>query len=527
MAIELEPSENGPEPGGRRKKPRNDRWVMMANVALGLAALAGLAKASLASRCEESAHSLDGELEAQLKAAGFTGRIQESLEERLGRPVQSDLAELGRMLFFDVEGGLHDDNTCAGCHSPTAGMGDTQSIAIGIENNGIVGPARSGPRNQRRSPSVANAAYYPKLMWNGRFFAPSGDPFDSSRGFSFPEPEGSTRFPPNQPDISHLLVAQAHIPPTELVEVAGFTGTRGTMGERFRAFDDGQGARVPDVDGSGYRNEPIRREVLRRLDENPRYQELFETVFPEVRAGARIDFSMVARAIAEFEFTLVAADAPIDRYARGDHHALTLEQKRGARLFFGAAGCDACHAVGARSNEMFSDFESHNIGVPQIAPLFGVGFGNVVFDGPDENEDYGLEHVTGSEDDRYKFRTSPLRNVALQSAFFHNGAFTRLEDAIAHHLDVVASAQKYDPVAAGVDDDLTYLVAPSSHVLARVDPLLAEPIHLSRSEFDDLVAFVRDGLLDERSRPDVLCRLVPVEVPSGKPVLEFDGCPTR
>src|SRR6185369_6696165 len=37
---------------------------------------------------------------------------------------------------------VEDDNSCAGCHSPTRGFGDTQSIAIGIDNNGIVGPDR-------------------------------------------------------------------------------------------------------------------------------------------------------------------------------------------------------------------------------------------------------------------------------------------------------------------------------------------------------------------------------------------------
>ena len=87
------------------------------------------------------------------------------------------------------------------------------------------------------------------------------------------------------------------------------------------------------------------------------------------------------------------------------------------------------------SNEMFSDFQMHVAGVPQIAPFFGVGEGNVIFDGPGEDEDFGLEQVTGSSADRYKFRTSPLRNVALQPAFFHNGAFTKLEDAISFHLN--------------------------------------------------------------------------------------------
>ena len=99
-----------------------------------------------------------------------------------------------------------------------------------------------------------------------------------------------------------------------------------------------------------------------------------------------------------------------------------------------------------QSNEMFSDFSQHVIGVPQIAPAAGdPAAGNVTFDGPGQNEDFGLEQITGDANDRYKFRTSPLRNVALQPTFFHNGAFTRIEDAIRHHLDVFASVNNYDP----------------------------------------------------------------------------------
>ena len=40
----------------------------------------------------------------------------------------------------------------------------------------------------------------------------------------------------------------------------------------------------------------------------------------------------------------------------------------------------------------------HDIGVPQIAPDFGVGKGNVIFDGPGENEDFGLEQMTGTNE---------------------------------------------------------------------------------------------------------------------------------
>lgn len=468
---------------------------------------------------------LDQKLQQVLHQVGFTGRVESTLEPRLRRKLNPQLAGLGRLLFFDVAGGLHDDNTCAGCHSPSSALGDTQSIAIGVQSNLLVGRNRTGPRNQRRTPSVVNTAFYPKLMWNGRFLSLSGDPFDNSQGFVFPLPEGKTRFPANDPVVKQLLVAQAHIPPTELVEVAGFTGTAGQIGPRFDQFDDGLGGVVPPPDSSGFRNEPIRQEVLKRLNGNPTYRELFGMLFTEVASGAPIDFTMFGRAIAEFEFTQVYANAPLDKFARGNMLAMTVSHKRGALIFFGKGRCSACHSVGGQSNEMFSDFKMHNIGVPQIAPYFGVGEGNVIFDGRNEDEDFGLEQITGNRNDRYKFRSSPLRNAALQPAFFHNGAFTRIEDAIRHHLDVEQSLRQYNAAEAGVAPDLAHRIASSGAMLERLDPLLKRPIRLSDQEFRDLVSFVRDALLDERAGKRHLCPLIPDSVPSGMPLLTFEGCP--
>ena len=174
-------------------------------------------------------------------------------------------------------------------------------------------------------------------MWNSRFAALSDDPFDNSAGFTFPAPEGVTLS-----YLPHLLAAQAFIPPTERVEVAGFH----FPGDNFA----------------------IRDEVLRRLNDVPEYRSRFAKSFPSVRQGGPITFDMFGLAIAEFEFTLVFADAPIDRFARGLKNALTDEQKHGALLFFGAAKCVQCHQVSGPSNEMFSDFAMHVIAVPQIAP---------------------------------------------------------------------------------------------------------------------------------------------------------------
>jgi len=220
--------------------------------------------------------------------------------------------------------------------------------------------------------------------------------------------------------IKQLLQAQGQMPPTELVEVAGFTGTCGTIDppSLFCQFDDGKGEIVPSPDASGFRNEPIRQKALELLNATPAYRELFGEVFPEVASGAQIDFSMFGRAMAEFEFTIVFADAPLDQFARGDRNAMTTSEKRGALLFFGKGNCVSCHAVSGKSNEMFSDFKSHVIGVPQIAPFFGVGKGNVIFDGPGQDEDFGLEQITGDLNDRYKFRTAPPQESRACPRFF-------------------------------------------------------------------------------------------------------------
>jgi cytochrome c peroxidase len=467
---------------------------------------------------------LDQRLMQYLQKARFTGRIESTLEKRLGRRIDSRLATLGRDIFFDTITGLHDDNNCSGCHSPTNGFGDTQPMAIGVDNNGVVGPGRQGPRNQRRSPLLINTAFYPRLMWNGRFAAPSGDPFDNSKGYSFPAPEGTTAFRPFDPIVSHLLIAQAHIPPTEITEAAGFTGTGGTIGPQFDQFDNGKGDAVPLPDASGFRNAPIREAVLARFQESRAYMDRFAKLFPEIRDGQPLTYLHIARALAEFEFTLTFADAPIDRFARGERGAMSQAQKRGAILFFGKAGCVSCHAVSGQANEMFSDFQNHVIGVPQIAPKFGTGQGNVQFDGDGTDEDFGLEQVTGNPDDRYKFRTAPLRNLAVSPAFFHNGAMVRIEDAVVHHLDVLRSARAYDPVKAGVPADLAQVQCPIEPVLERLDPRLSQPVDLTASEVADLVAFVRDGLLDPRALPQHLCKLVPKKVPSGRPVLDFEIC---
>ena len=61
--------------------------------------------------------SIDARLTAVLDGHKFTGRVNQTLEQRLERKIDKQLADLGRLLFFDTITGLNNDNNCSGCHS--------------------------------------------------------------------------------------------------------------------------------------------------------------------------------------------------------------------------------------------------------------------------------------------------------------------------------------------------------------------------------------------------------------------------
>jgi len=393
---------------------------------------------------------------------------------------------VGRLLFFDRILSLSGDNSCSGCHGPNASFNDSKSISVGVGNNDVVGPDRAGTHNLRRAPTLINTAFYPRLMWDGRFRADALDPFDNAAGFTFPDPEGTALS-----HMEHLLGAQAFTPVVSRPEMAGF-------------------ATSEDHDG-------IRAELASRVDAIPEYRDRFGEIYPDVAAGAPLAYEHIGAALAEFVFTLVRADAPLDRYARGDTSALTPGQKRGALLFYGPrAACFECHIGEGYAGEMFSDFDAHVLAVPQVTPLNT----NMDFDGPGGNEDFGLERVTGDRQDRYKFRTSPLRNVAFQPTFMHNGAFLCLEDAIRHHTNVYESLATYS--TDRLDTSLQGTLGPVQPMIDVIHAFSRTPRDLTEDEVGMIIDFVAHALTDPEAAPDRLRSLLPLSVPSGLPLHDFE-----
>lgn len=132
----------------------------------------------------------------------------------------------------------------------------------------------------------------------------------------------------------------------------------------------------------------------------PGYVSEFKNVF-----GTKPNRSGIAKALAAFQRTLVTEPSPFDRYLAGDKDALSDNAKKGFELFQGAAGCVRCH-----SGPLLSDDEFYRVGV--------------------SSKDEGRAIVTKKKEDRYRFRTPSLRNIAQTGPYMHNGSLKTLNDVV-------------------------------------------------------------------------------------------------
>lgn len=148
-------------------------------------------------------------------------------------------------------------------------------------------------------------------------------------------------------------------------------------------------------------------DVLQRLAAVPGYLQAFTEAFDEGLTAENL-----GQALADYQRTLRSAASPFDRwYYGGDANAMSDDAKAGF-FVFSAAGCGDCHRF-AHDSAQFTDDGLHRTGIT----------------GPDR----GLEEITGNPDDRYRFRTPTLRNVALTAPYMHNGSLATLMDVVAFY----------------------------------------------------------------------------------------------
>lgn len=394
------------------------------------------------------------------------------------------LVRLGQALMFDKVLSGNRDVSCATCHNPVSGTSDGLSLSIGTGGAGSAGSRVLSAAPQftpRNSQELFNRGYaeFHTMFWDGRVFQAGNGDFQTPAGTQLPA------------GLSSALVAQAMFPVTTRLEMRGQAGDLDRFGapnELAQLGDDERPA--------------IWAALMNRLLAIPEYVSMFQAAYPAV-APAELGFQHAANAIAAFEVeAFTSVNSPFDRYIRGGDAALSEPEKRGALLFFGKAGCGSCHFGPHLTDQQF-----HGLGVPQVGPGMS----------PDEPEDRGLERVTASSTDRFRFRTPPLRNVELTGPWMHDGAYTTLEASVRHYLNTATALRSYDASQLREDLRASHLSDPSmvEALAASIDPLVEAPLALSNGEVADIVSFLRS--LTDPAASD-LAAIIPASVPSGLPV---------
>lgn len=167
-------------------------------------------------------------------------------------------------------------------------------------------------------------------------------------------------------------------------------------------------------------------DVVVDLSDDPRVREDFAAAF----GSEEITGERIGRAFEQFLLTLVSNRSRFDA-ARAGTTKLSTQEQRGFELFMmeydparGRNGADCFHCHGG---PLFSDFAAKNNGLDLVAL------------------DAGAQNATGRADDRGRFKTPSLRNVALTAPYMHDGRFQTLEEVVGHYDHGMQRAANLDP----------------------------------------------------------------------------------
>jgi cytochrome c peroxidase len=369
-------------------------------------------------------------------------------------------ARLGQFLFFDTRLSKNGDVSCASCHVPSRGFGDGRSL-----------PApRFGP-GLRHVPTLWNVAYNRWQFWDGR---------------------------------ADSLWAQALDPLEHPNEHAG---------------DRRQFAKLVRDDAA-----------LRRA-----YERVFGPL-PEIKddapprdAAATAVFVNIGKAIAAYERKLVSRRSPFDVFgeglASGDEAklgAIGEDAQRGLKLFIGRANCRSCH-----HGSNLTDGEFHDTGInaasPQaalpdagrfdgIARLLASDFsllGQHSDDASGKTES-PTAFLVNSAERRGEFKTPTLRNIATTAPYMHRGQIGTLEDVVLFYSTLTIPDRRRAPGSPARSVPASVPGRGHMHGAAGGREHILVPLNLSKSEADDLVAFLKTltdtgidpSLLAQPSSPD-------------------------
>ncbi|MBL0235984.1 MAG: hypothetical protein IPQ02_05045 [Saprospiraceae bacterium] len=353
-------------------------------------------------------------------------------------PVTAEKVALGKLLFFET--GLAQDakksvslNTysCSSCHVPEKNFtaGRIQGIADGGVGFGHLGEGRSknvdyqgsevDAQGARPLPTI-NLTFVRNALWSGAFGA---------RGMNV----GTES-------------AWGVVDSLTSINAKGFEGLESNNTRALFVH-----------------RQVINKDLMTKLG----LKDKFDSAFPDVPESERYVPQMASNAIAAYFRTVLTNEAPFQEWLKGNKKAMTLQQKRGAELFFGKAACINCHNSPSFNNQRFAA-----VGVKNLFQSGHEVFRTDVNDARNK----GRGGFTLRDEDLYKFKVPQLYNLKGIGFYFHGGSKNSLREVI-----------EYFNEAKGENPNVP---------TERLDPQF-QPLNLTNTEIDDLLEFLENGLYDD------------------------------
>jgi len=394
-------------------------------------------------------------LNTNSKTGSYTGYIMPSSTDYASlpnqdpkNPVTAEKVALGKMLFFETGIGLQpkypvskEAYSCSSCHIPERGFtaGRFQGIADGAVGFGISGEGRKkNPQytgadvdaQGARPLPVINTTYVTNALWAGTFGS-----FNVNTG------------------------TDAVWDQDTLVQI----NKKGLMG----------------LEANNERALIVHRQVINKnVTDSLGYTAMFDAAFPDIPVEERYTRQTAAFAIAAYFRTILTNQAPFQKWLKGDVTAMNDQQKRGALVFFGKAGCVSCH------NSPSLNSDPHLFFSLGVYNHFQTGYSVFRTDRHDKRN-LGRGGFTGREEDMNNFKVPQLYNLKDFGFYFHGASKTSLKDVVEYFNNGIPE-----------NPDIPR---------TQITPLF-RPLHLTQDEMDDLEEFLANGLYDDnllRYKPEV------------------------
>lgn len=163
--------------------------------------------------------------------------------------------------------------------------------------------------------------------------------------------------------------------------------------------------------------------IIKKLKTKPEYRKAFKTAYK----NGEINKENFSKALSSYVSSLYSYESDFDRFMRNEKE-ISSDAKKGFNLFMGKANCATCHFAPTFSGlvpPFFSENESEVLGVTakpirQTPLTLDQDKGRI--NSPVKKENSWIYESS--------FKTVTVRNIALTKPYFHNGAFSTLEEVL-------------------------------------------------------------------------------------------------